>query len=136
MKICIPTETGDGKTAQVYGHFGSAPFFTIYDTDAKSIEVVDNANKHHEHGTCNPVAALRGRAVDVVVTGGMGARAVMMLNAQGIKHAEKVRRMFTLAWDPYVLCGGDFDAWHGHLDHQCSGRHYSCYQWLGGSLVW
>ena len=85
MKICIPTETGDGKTAQVYGHFGSAPFFTIYDTDAKSIEVVDNANKHHEHGTCNPVAALRGRAVDVVVTGGMGARAVMMLNAQGIK---------------------------------------------------
>ena len=85
MKICIPTETGDGKTAQVYGHFGSAPFFTIYDTDAKSIEVVDNANKHHEHGACNPVAALQGRAVDVVVTGGMGARAVMMLNQTGIK---------------------------------------------------
>ena len=85
MKICIPTETGDGKTAQVYGHFGSAPFFTIYDTDAKSIEVVDNANNHHEHGACNPVAALQGRAVDVVVTGGMGARAVMMLNQTGIK---------------------------------------------------
>jgi predicted Fe-Mo cluster-binding NifX family protein len=43
------------------------------------------ANKHHEHGACNPVAALQGRAVDVVVTGGMGVRAVMMLNAQGIK---------------------------------------------------
>ena len=85
MKICIPTETGDGRSAQVYGHFGSAPFFTIYDTDAKSIEVVDNANTHHEHGMCNPVAALQGRAVDVVVTGGMGARAVMMLNQTGIK---------------------------------------------------
>lgn len=85
MKICIPTETGEGKTALVYGHFGSAPYFTIYDTEAQSLEVVDNANNHHEHGTCNPVAALQGRAVDVVVTGGMGARAVMMLNQTGIK---------------------------------------------------
>jgi len=85
MKICIPTETGEGKTAQVYGHFGSAPYFAIYDTDSLDLEIVENGNSHHEHGTCNPVAALQGRAVDVVVTGGMGARAVMMLNAQGIK---------------------------------------------------
>ncbi|MBN2107888.1 MAG: NifB/NifX family molybdenum-iron cluster-binding protein [Deltaproteobacteria bacterium] len=85
MKICIPTETGEGKTASVYGHFGSAPYFTIYDTEAQALEVVDNVNSHHEHGTCNPIAALQGRAVDVVVTGGMGARAVMMLNDQGIK---------------------------------------------------
>jgi predicted Fe-Mo cluster-binding NifX family protein len=85
MKICIPTETGEGKTASVYGHFGSAPYFTIYDTDTLALEIVENANTHHEHGTCNPVAALQGRAVDIVVTGGMGARAVMMLNAQGIK---------------------------------------------------
>lgn len=85
MKICIPTETGEGKNAQVYGHFGSAPYFTIYDTEAQSIEVVDNANSHHEHGSCNPIAALQGKAVDVVVTGGMGARAVMMLNASGIR---------------------------------------------------
>lgn len=32
------------------------------------------------------------------------------LNAQGIKHAEEVRRMFPLAWDGMVLCGGDFDS--------------------------
>lgn len=85
MKICIPTETGEGKNAQVYGHFGSAPYFTIYDTDTLALEIVENGNSHHEHGTCNPVAALQGRAVDMVVTGGMGARAVMMLNQTGIK---------------------------------------------------
>jgi len=85
MKICIPTESGEGKTASVFGHFGSAPYFTIYDTDTLALEIVENGNSHHEHGACNPVAALQGRAVDVVVTGGMGARAVMMLNAQGIK---------------------------------------------------
>jgi hypothetical protein len=32
------------------------------------------------------------------------------LNAQGIKKAKNVRKMFPLAWDGYVLCGGDFDA--------------------------
>lgn len=85
MKICIPTETGDGKTATVYDHFGSAPYFTIYDTESRDLEIVENTNMHHAHGTCNPVAALQGRTVDVVVTGGMGARAVTMLNASGIK---------------------------------------------------
>lgn len=32
------------------------------------------------------------------------------LNPQGIKHAKEVRRMFPLAWDGYVLGGGDFDS--------------------------
>lgn len=32
------------------------------------------------------------------------------LNAQGIKATDEVRRMFPLAWDDYVLCGGDFDS--------------------------
>ena len=49
------------EKAQVYGHFGSAPYFTIYDTDSKALEVVNNANSHHEHGTCNPMAALQGK---------------------------------------------------------------------------
>ena len=30
------------------------------------------------------------------------------LNPQGIKHTKDVRRMFPLAWDGYILCGGDF----------------------------
>ena len=32
------------------------------------------------------------------------------LNAQGIKATKEVRRCFPLAWDGFVLCGGDFDA--------------------------
>jgi hypothetical protein len=32
------------------------------------------------------------------------------LNAQGIKATKEVRRCFPLAWDDFVLCGGDFDA--------------------------
>jgi len=85
MKICIPTETNDGKKAQVYGHFGSAPFFTIYDIANDSIEVIANANEHHAHGMCQPMAALEGKHVDVVVTAGIGAGAIQKLNQGGIK---------------------------------------------------
>ncbi|MCK9574326.1 MAG: NifB/NifX family molybdenum-iron cluster-binding protein [Candidatus Omnitrophica bacterium] len=85
MKICIPTETNKGKNAVVYGHFGSAPYFTIIDTEKDSVEIIDNANQHHAHGMCQPMSALLGKSIDAVVTGGMGARAVQKLNEAGIK---------------------------------------------------
>ena len=85
MRLCIPTETEDGKSAQVYGHFGSAPFFTIYDTAKGTVEVIKNDNEHHSHGMCQPMSALTGKDIDAVVTGGMGARAVMKLNEGGVK---------------------------------------------------
>ena len=85
MKICIPTETNKGKDATVFGHFGSAPFFTIYDTDNGSVEIIANANQHHAHGMCQPMAALAGKGVNAVVTGGAGAGAIQKLNQGGIK---------------------------------------------------
>ncbi|MEW5894582.1 MAG: NifB/NifX family molybdenum-iron cluster-binding protein [Candidatus Omnitrophota bacterium] len=85
MKICVPTETNEGKNAEVYGHFGSAPYFTIYDTEDGAIEVISNANQHHSHGMCQPMSALIGKKIDAVVCGGMGSRAVQRLNEGGIK---------------------------------------------------
>ena len=85
MRICIPVEKDEGINSKVYGHFGSAPWFLIYDTANKAIEVLENGNQHHNHGACNPLGAIEGKKVDVVITGGMGMGAVMKLNAGGIK---------------------------------------------------
>jgi predicted Fe-Mo cluster-binding NifX family protein len=85
MRLCIPTATNEGKTAAVHGHFGSAPFFTIFDTADGSVEIIDNANEHHSHGACQPMSALTGKKIDAVVCAGMGARAVQKLNEGGIK---------------------------------------------------
>ncbi|MFA6281961.1 MAG: NifB/NifX family molybdenum-iron cluster-binding protein [Candidatus Omnitrophota bacterium] len=85
MRICIPTEANEGLNAKVHGHFGSAPYFTIVDTEKDSVEIIDNTNQHHTHGMCQPMSALIGKSIDVVVTGGMGARAVQKLNEGGIK---------------------------------------------------
>ena len=85
MKLCIPTETNEGKNAKVYGHCGSAPYFTIVDTEKDSVEIIDNANQHHAHGMCQPMNAFMDKKIDAVVTGGMGSRAVQKLNEGGIK---------------------------------------------------
>lgn len=85
MKICIPATTGDSQTAAVHEHFGSAPYFMIYDTQTGSFETLANDNRHHAHGACQPLRALAGRTVDAVITGGMGFRAVRQLNESGIK---------------------------------------------------
>jgi ArsR family transcriptional regulator len=85
IRLCIPTTSNEGKIAAMHGHFGSAPYFTIYDTATGDVEVIDNANEHHSHGACQPMDALMGKKIDAVVCAGMGARAVQKLNEGGIK---------------------------------------------------
>jgi len=85
MKICIPTETDRGMDARVYGHFGSAPYFTVYDTDSDSIEVIDNSKNHHIHGRCHPLSKLSDMGLSAVICFGMGVRALQALKANGIK---------------------------------------------------
>lgn len=85
MRLCIPTDGGTGPEAMVYGHFGSAPRFVIHDTETGETRAIGNAEQEHEHGACNPLAALAGETIDAVVVGGIGARALMGLNGAGIR---------------------------------------------------
>jgi len=85
MKICLPTSGKNGLSEIVYNHFGSAPYFTIYETASKTVQVVENDNIHHSHGACHPVGVIKKYGIDVIITNGMGRRAVKMLNDNGIK---------------------------------------------------
>jgi len=85
MKVCVPAADNVGLQSQPFGHFGSAPFFVMHDTESKETEIVENPNAAHEHGACQPVAALGGRTVEAILVGGIGARAIAKLNADGIR---------------------------------------------------
>jgi predicted Fe-Mo cluster-binding NifX family protein len=85
MNICVPIEMNEGMDSKVYGHFGSAPYFAIYDTRSREMEVINNGNLHHAHGQCSPIAALSGRQVDILATGGIGAGAIERLRMMGVK---------------------------------------------------
>jgi predicted Fe-Mo cluster-binding NifX family protein len=85
MNICIPSLEGNGLESLMCDHFGSAPYFTLYDTNNKRITTTANANDHHSHGSCMPVEALKEFGADAVLCRGMGMRAVNLLQAAGVK---------------------------------------------------
>jgi len=85
MKICIPITTNEGLKAKVNAHFGSAPYFLLYNTDKKAFEVINNSDRKHMPGTCYPLKVLENKNINIVVCTGMGARAVQKLNEGGIK---------------------------------------------------
>jgi predicted Fe-Mo cluster-binding NifX family protein len=85
MKVGFAIETNKGLEGCVYGHFGSAPAFIIFDTEINQTFAIDNTNAHHVHGACNPIMALGGNRIDAMVVGGIGPGAIMKLNAMGVK---------------------------------------------------
>lgn len=85
MKICIPVKENLGLESMPYNHFGSAPFFIIYDTEKKDYKAIENHDLNHAHGMCQPVKALGNEEVHAVLVGGIGAGAINKLNNQGIK---------------------------------------------------
>ena len=85
MKIAFPSQENKGMESAVYGHFGSAPHFILVDSEDGTVEATSNPDQHHQHGQCQPLAALSGNPVDAVVVGGIGKGALLKLSAAGIK---------------------------------------------------
>jgi predicted Fe-Mo cluster-binding NifX family protein len=120
MLICLPTQGDSGDTDVICDHFGSAPFFTLYDTDSEEFTIVKNHNDHHGHGSCNPLGQLHDYAIDGVVCKGMGRRAIDLLQKANVKVyyggvgtvAEVIARFKAgeiIEIDPAQACSG-----HGH----------------------
>ena len=85
MKIAFPTQENKGLDSQVYSHFGSAYYFVVVDTEDNSTEIIENPDRDHLHGQCQPLKALNGRRMDAVIVGGIGGGALRKLSMEGIK---------------------------------------------------
>ena len=85
MLVCIPTNGDSGLEDTLNDHFGSAPFFTLFESESEKIEIVKNKNSSHSHGTCHPMTQLKKYHLNSIVCTGIGKRAIEMLNADGIK---------------------------------------------------
>ncbi|MEJ2642644.1 MAG: NifB/NifX family molybdenum-iron cluster-binding protein [Desulfosarcinaceae bacterium] len=127
MKIAFPTMQDLGLDSPVYNHFGSAATFVIVDTEDDRFDVQSNPDQDHEHGNCQPLAALGGTQVDAVVVGGIGGGALRKLMADGIKiyRAEEGTVAQNLAllkadrltvFTPDMTCGG-----HVHIGDKQDG---------------
>ncbi len=80
----MPVSENAGENSTIFNHFGSAPYFAIYDNDNKSISIIKNSVSEHEHGSCMPVDAISGTGAHAVLCKGMGMRAANLLIEAGI----------------------------------------------------
>jgi len=85
MNIVI-TSRGNNEGSEVDSRFGRCEYFIIYDTEDDSYNAIDNNAKNFAHGAgvqaAQIVADLK---ADVLITGNVGPRAFMGLEAAGIK---------------------------------------------------
>jgi predicted Fe-Mo cluster-binding NifX family protein len=85
MNVCVPTLDPNGLQAKLSDHFGSAPWFIFVDLPSRTFEAVENGNRSHAHGQCNPIAAFDGRNPVALVCHGIGQGAITKLGGMGIQ---------------------------------------------------
>jgi predicted Fe-Mo cluster-binding NifX family protein len=123
MKVCFPVMENRGLESQVFGHFGSAPEFLVFDMATSEVTAINNQDQIHQHGACNPVAGLGGHKVDAIVVGGIGGGALQKLNSAGMRvfqaregtvaaNIELFRNQELPEYTPGHTCGGH-DKSHG-----------------------
>lgn len=126
MKICFPTLDARGLAAQLSGHFGRSPYFTLVDSVRGSVETLGNPRAVHAAGSCSSADLLRDRAIGAVVCRGLGGGAFSRLAAMGVPVYLSDRADVTSALEDYRLGRarpmGATQACAGHHDHESCGH--------------
>ena len=89
MKIAVSTETNNGLESEVAHHFGRCPFFALVDvegTEVKAVEVIANPY-YGAHQPGQVPGFIHEQKADVMLSGGMGGRAIQFFEQFGIKTA-------------------------------------------------
>lgn len=84
MRLCIPTLDERGFDGRLSAHLGSAPYFTLIDSDSGDVKVLANLYGQHESGNCRTADALHEYGVEAVVCRGLGRRAFGRLHEMGV----------------------------------------------------
>jgi predicted Fe-Mo cluster-binding NifX family protein len=80
MRLLIPTTDTNGTVAQLSGHFGRAPHYTVADTETGAVVAVANPSVAYSHGECVPGSEVFGQdGFDAVVCQAIGRGAISRL---------------------------------------------------------
>jgi predicted Fe-Mo cluster-binding NifX family protein len=122
MKICFPVISDQGMASAIYGHFSSAPYFLVIDTDTKQSSAIANCDPQNPDTGCNPFLALNRLHLDGIIVGGIGDAAVRLMNTIGFKVLEaetaSVEESVALFEENALV---EVIACDSHLEGRCSG---------------
>jgi len=89
MKIAVTAENNNGLESTVAQHFGHAPYFMLVDVENNEVTatqgVVNPFAEKHQPGQIPDF--IKEQNADVILSGGMGGRAIQFFEQAGIKAA-------------------------------------------------
>ncbi|WP_406659901.1 NifB/NifX family molybdenum-iron cluster-binding protein [Methanolobus sp. ZRKC3] len=83
MKVSVPSMGSSGLEDTVCQHFGTSPYYTVFDTETEAVVVIENTSDH-KGGVGHPPELISKAGVNVMLCGGLGKKAVQMLQELGI----------------------------------------------------
>ena len=125
MRIAFSCEDNQGLGSTMNAHFGHSPFFTLVDVDeeqVKNVEVVANPYAQgHQPGEIP--GFIHSQNADIMVTGGMGGRAMQFFTDAGVEPVTGAVGTVKEALEQYLNgdlrgasgCSNSHD--HGHHHH-------------------
>ena len=109
MRIAISVETKDDLDSIVAHHFGRCPYFALVDVDGrevKAVEVLDNPF-YSGHQPGQVPGFINDQQADVMLSGGMGGRAIQFFQQFGIQAATGATGTVRTALESYL--GGELE---------------------------
>jgi len=88
MKIALATDDNMGLDAILSHHFGRCPYYIVVDVDDKEIKDVKAVKNpfYESHGQTGDVPNfIHSLGVDVIISGGMGPKAISFFQQLGIQ---------------------------------------------------
>jgi predicted Fe-Mo cluster-binding NifX family protein len=107
MRVAVSADNSNGLDSVVSPHFGRCPHFVLVDLDdhdVREVQVVDNPYYgHHQPGQVP--AFISSLGANVMLTGGMGGRAIMFFQQFGIEGVTGAYGMVRQSLERYL--GGE-----------------------------
>jgi predicted Fe-Mo cluster-binding NifX family protein len=83
MKILIALNENKGENSKLSFHFGMAPFFAIYDSESKKLEIIKNEIDHSIN--ISPADQIMKFNPEAIFSLGIGKKAINLFKEKGVK---------------------------------------------------
>ncbi|HEC34276.1 MAG TPA: dinitrogenase iron-molybdenum cofactor biosynthesis protein [Chloroflexi bacterium] len=87
MRVAVSADDSNGLDSVVSPHFGRCPYYVLVDLEGREVRQVSTvANPYYDHHQPGKVPAfIHGQGTDVMLTGGMGRRALALFEQYGVE---------------------------------------------------
>jgi predicted Fe-Mo cluster-binding NifX family protein len=131
MRVAVSADDSNGLDSVVSPHFGRCPYFVLVDLEAREVKAVQAiSNPYYAHHQPGQVPGfVHSQEADVMLTGGMGGRAIAFFQQYGIQAVTGAAGSVRHALEQYL--GGALQGAepcresieHGHGDVSAEGEY-------------